>query len=715
MISVGSGRMTVVGADTGIPQQVYRIVGPDPNTPSRSAVIFQSGAAGPLPLQQFQTSKSGSESILLSPDAAPRVVSYRIHPVRSEMDFSRPAAVYSSECRAPVNQYQGVSGTCPSSNASGWRTTGDNDHASCGSLSRGNSSDADVYGTFPSANDRRTVRIQIGETPENTGRGSNEGTNSFHQVYQTQLPTRHATPYYYNGQQPSLDQSATPSSTAYSDGGVTPSFTVRTVGPVTDFGELVCESIRQFLAHKQRQQQQQQQQQLLQQVQSAVPWRRPRDFVGQSSVVAVPQSGTATPPTTTVFHQTVPDPDQTAETSDLASPVADDRNMFQRYDFQFGSIGNFGRGVSDVATPTAAAGSRRGEQVRYTGSSSTAPIAVFRFQDFDDMVARMRDQSAPQTSVNVAHPAASQTGINLRHRRQQQQQQPPQEQQQLQRESHGARLHIDVDQETDDDSGYSTSRSVPDYQSRDVMAPVTTPTSDARVPASYEVDSREELRQKISAFNNNSHGFIMSLEQNSDVFHGFIHVVMNLIRPVQMSSQPTSLCDVNTTSRDDDNAASVTTFHLPKDTTKVIHITSETTTREVIRTLLAKFHIQDNPRKFALYEQLQDQNQGDGYMRRLGDTERPLPLCLRWAEAGADRLNRTRFILQENDTGEIMWEAFSLPELESFLLILHKEEETYLQEIRETYHVLRIQMQQRLKQLRQDRIGPGARLKPVVA
>jgi len=39
-----------------------------------------------------------------------------------------------------------------------------------------------------------------------------------------------------------------------------PSFTVQAVGPVTDFGQLVCESIRQFLIHKQRQQQQQQQQ-----------------------------------------------------------------------------------------------------------------------------------------------------------------------------------------------------------------------------------------------------------------------------------------------------------------------------------------------------------------------------------------------------------------------------------------------------------------------
>jgi len=66
-------------------------------------------------------------------------------------------------------------------------------------------------------------------------------------------------------------------------------------------------------------------------------------------------------------------------------------------------------------------------------------------------------------------------------------------------------------------------------------------------------------------------------EQTSDIFHGFIRVVMNLIRPVQMSlaSQPTS--DVTTTSRDQDNGAKVTTFHLPKDSTKVIHITRSIT------------------------------------------------------------------------------------------------------------------------------------------
>jgi len=44
----------------------------------------------------------------------------------------------------------------------------------------------------------------------------------------------------------------------------------------------------------------------------------------------------------------------------------------------------------------------------------------------------------------------------------------------------------------------------------------------------------------------------------------------------------------------------------------------------------------------------------DGYMRRLADAELPLPLCLHWADAGNEVLNRTGFVLQENDTGEIM-------------------------------------------------------------
>jgi len=110
----------------------------------------------------------------------------------------------------------------------------------------------------------------------------------------------------------------------------------------------------------------------------------------------------AAPPATAVYRSVSSAVDHVAETPGLASLAAaaaaagDDRNMFQRYDFRFNSIGDFGRG--DVATPTAETASGS-EQVRSTGSAGcTAPVAVFRFQDFDDMVARMRDQSASRTS-----------------------------------------------------------------------------------------------------------------------------------------------------------------------------------------------------------------------------------------------------------------------------------------------------------------------------
>jgi Ras association domain-containing protein 1 len=95
-------------------------------------------------------------------------------------------------------------------------------------------------------------------------------------------------------------------------------------------------------------------------------------------------------------------------------------------------------------------------------------------------------------------------------------------------------------------------------------------------------------------------------------FQGFIRVHMNLIRPINMavSARPPSIYDVLTHGEPEDDSAEppgpeveeITSFYLPKDTTKVIHIDSHTTAQEVIRALLAKFKITDNPRKFALYE-----------------------------------------------------------------------------------------------------------------
>ena len=69
-------------------------------------------------------------------------------------------------------------------------------------------------------------------------------------------------------------------------------------------------------------------------------------------------------------------------------------------------------------------------------------------------------------------------------------------------------------------------------------------------------------------------------------------------------------------------------------------------------------------------------------LRRLHEDEKPLMLAVLWMK---DPDNNKKFVLQENDPGEIQWEQFSLPELKNFLLILDREEAWYKRRIHEKY------------------------------
>ena len=51
-------------------------------------------------------------------------------------------------------------------------------------------------------------------------------------------------------------------------------------------------------------------------------------------------------------------------------------------------------------------------------------------------------------------------------------------------------------------------------------------------------------------------------------------------------------------------AAGLTSFYLPVDTVKALHVTTLTSVHDVIRTLLAKFRVVDNPHKVILFSQL---------------------------------------------------------------------------------------------------------------
>jgi hypothetical protein len=67
------------------------------------------------------------------------------------------------------------------------------------------------------------------------------------------------------------------------------------------------------------------------------------------------------------------------------------------------------------------------------------------------------------------------------------------------------------------------------------------------------------------------------------------------------------------------------------------------------------------------------------------EEERPLVSAILWSQN--NELNK-KFVLQENDPGEIQWDQFSLPELKNFLLILDREEAWYKRKIHEKYETV---------------------------
>ena len=115
----------------------------------------------------------------------------------------------------------------------------------------------------------------------------------------------------------------------------------------------------------------------------------------------------------------------------------------------------------------------------------------------------------------------------------------------------------------------------------------------------------------------------LSIPQGADgLYTGFIKVHLRLSRPVTVLAVEGTGLDGQaerrpmTVSEGQEGAGAGfsekrTSFYLPSDCVKQIHISSTTTVREVIQGLLKKFMVQDNPRKFALYRQTHRDGQGE--------------------------------------------------------------------------------------------------------
>ncbi|XP_040061012.2 ras association domain-containing protein 1 [Gasterosteus aculeatus] len=201
-----------------------------------------------------------------------------------------------------------------------------------------------------------------------------------------------------------------------------------------------------------------------------------------------------------------------------------------------------------------------------------------------------------------------------------------------------------------------------------------------------------EIQHKVKEYNAQINSNLYMMVNKDGSYTGFIKVHFQLVRPVSLPPSQ-SLCS----SQEDDQQGRPmkrrTSFYLPKDTAKHLHISSQTRVREVIEALLNKFTVVDNPAKFALFERAERQSQV--YMRKLPDDE--FPLYLRLCAGPSEKV--FSLVLKENETGEINWDAFSLPELCNFLRILKREEEEHVRQIVKRYSLARDTTKQALARI----------------
>uniref|UniRef100_A0A3Q3FBU5 Ras association domain family member 5 n=1 Tax=Labrus bergylta TaxID=56723 RepID=A0A3Q3FBU5_9LABR len=215
--------------------------------------------------------------------------------------------------------------------------------------------------------------------------------------------------------------------------------------------------------------------------------------------------------------------------------------------------------------------------------------------------------------------------------------------------------------------------------------------------------SEEDVQKRIEEYNTQVSENGMKLASDGS-YTGFIKVHLRLSRPVTVpdveAAGSEGECRQTGSSNqlpsefqeDGGQSEKRTSFYLPCDCVKQLHISSLTTTREVIQGLLKKFMVLDNPRKFALYRQTH--RDGQDLFQKLPLCERPL---LQRLIAGPNP-EQLSFVLKENETGEVEWHAFSVPELQNFLVILEKEEAERVRAVEQKYTVYRKKLQQALQQ-----------------
>lgn len=220
----------------------------------------------------------------------------------------------------------------------------------------------------------------------------------------------------------------------------------------------------------------------------------------------------------------------------------------------------------------------------------------------------------------------------------------------------------------------------------------------------------DDLTELMKLFNNNEKGLF--IENTSGLIMGKVRVFINLLRPIKMllTARPPSMfdlfpdCDKGKATIDRAYYNKEAIFWLPRGTTNLLYININCPTSELISMLLTKFNIQNNPKKFALYEHTVV-SASEVEVRKLKAAQCPLKIMMSWCREGPrvyeENLMKRRFVLQENDCGLIEWNEFSIPELTSFLRILMQEEAEKKRQIYLKFAIIKAEIERCMKKSEQ--------------
>ncbi|XP_027007729.1 ras association domain-containing protein 3 isoform X1 [Tachysurus fulvidraco] len=190
--------------------------------------------------------------------------------------------------------------------------------------------------------------------------------------------------------------------------------------------------------------------------------------------------------------------------------------------------------------------------------------------------------------------------------------------------------------------------------------------------------SHEEIKHNIELYNAATRDHFKMTLNPDGLYTGFIKVQLELRRPITVTGGVPG-------------TKAAEAFYLPRGSVNTLHISSSNTVQQVIEALLRKFTVADNPAKFALYKRFRREDHV--CVCKLSETEHPLLLRL----LAGPNLDTLSFVLREQQTGEVMWDAFSIPELCNFLRILEKEEQDQVRVITARYNMYREKLEEALR------------------